>query len=255
MYRLFRRFWNPRAGWLEEGLSAAQRRELAGGVPQWAMLTVAEQQKLSGCVRVLLEEKTFEACGGIQLEEHMKLSIAGFASLMLLGGISNYFPDLRSILVYPTAYIAPVEEYDEAGLLTLGEEQRLGESWESGSMVLAWDEIRRHQQFRSADNLVIHECTHQLDDELGISLNIERGLHGHPAPAWAESMARAYRRFCSNPRTLPHVDPYGAEDHNEFFAVLSELFFTRSHDLQTDSPALYEALCQIYQYRPAFQVR
>lgn len=254
MSRLFRGLFNRRARWLKEGLSASQRRLLAGCLPHWPLLSQGAQEQLAGCVRVLLEEKTFEACGGMVLEEHMKLSIAGFASLMLLGRSSDFFPDLRSILLYPSAYIAPVEEYDEAGLLIIGEEQRFGESWESGSMVLAWDEIRRHQQTCSADNLVIHECAHQIDDELQISLEIERVLNGKAGPEWAAILAGAYRRFSVAPQKLPLVDPYGAEHHSEFFAVLSEVFFTRSGALLQQTPALYEALAHIYQYRPDFNL-
>ncbi|MFW6347560.1 MAG: zinc-dependent peptidase [Cyclonatronaceae bacterium] len=252
MPSLFRKLFGRRSRWQQEGLDMHQQKLLAAGVPQWSSLPPASQQHLLGIVRVLLEEKTFEACGGLRLTEYMKLSITGFASLMLLGGRSDYFPDLRSILVYPTAYIAPVEEYDDAGFLTLGQEQRFGESWESGSMVLAWDEIGRQQHSQSAENLVIHECAHQLDVELGISLEIERGLHGKLVPDWAEALAGSYRRFSSNPRILPPVDPYGAEHHSEFFAVLSELFFTQSQKLDAAAPELYEVLCHIYRYRAAF---
>jgi Mlc titration factor MtfA (ptsG expression regulator) len=251
---MFRNWFNRRAKWLEEGLDAQQRELLAESVPQWNQLAAAEQRRLSGIVRVLLEEKSFEACGGITLTPGMKLSIAGYAGLMLLGGISDYFPDLRSILVYPRAYIAPVEEYDEAGILTIGREQRFGESWEMGSLVLAWDEIRRHQQTGSSDNLVIHEFAHQIDDELEISLEVERILNGNADTPWAADMAKMWEKFSRQPRTLPQVDPYGAEHHSEFFAVLSELFFTRSQALKADSPRLYEIMSGIYNYRAEFDV-
>lgn len=254
MYRFIRDLFNKRTRWLEEGLAVEDRRVLAGALPQWPQLTGEQQQRLSGCTRVLLEEKNFEACAGLRLTRKMKLSIAGFAGLMLLGGISRYFPDLRSVLVYPRPYIAPVEEYDEAGILTLGREQRFGESWERGSLVLAWREIERHQRTRSADNLVIHEFAHQIDDELGISLETERVLNGNADTPWARALAEGYARFSRDPRCFPQVDPYGAEHHSEFFAVLSELFFSRSARLHADSTELYEALCHIYQYRADFSI-
>ncbi|MCC5932903.1 MAG: zinc-dependent peptidase [Balneolales bacterium] len=246
---MFRFLFNRRGRWLEEGLSPKQA-EVLRGLPEVQRLSEDQFKLLCGKTRVMLEEKTFEACGGIALTEQMKLVIAGYAALMLLGEASDYFPALTSILVYPKPYIAPVEDYDEAGIVTTGHERRFGESWEFGSLVLAWNEIERHLQTGSEDNLVIHEFAHQLDDELGISLETERVLNGNSETEWAVVMARKFEAFSRNPRRLPSVDPYGAEDLHEFFAVLSELYFTRPEALRQDSEQLYKVMAHIYNPTP-----
>lgn len=246
---MFRFLFNKHKTWLQEGVGPEAEQELRQ-LPGIAQLPGERFQKLSGITRVLLEEKSFEGCAGLTLTDRMKRTVSGYAALMLLGDISDYFPKLQSILIYPKPYIAPVEDYDEAGIVTTGHERRFGESWEFGSLVLAWNEIERHIRTASPDNLVIHEFAHQIDDELGISLEVERVLNGNADTEWAAVMARKYSAFSRNPARLPSVDPYGAEDLNEFFAVLSELFFTGPDRLRADSETLYSVMCQIYNQKP-----
>ncbi|AXJ01390.1 hypothetical protein CYPRO_2141 [Cyclonatronum proteinivorum] len=246
---MFRFLFNRRGRWMEEGLTKDQA-DILRSLPELAGLKEPAFQKICGLSRVLMEEKTFEGCSGLTLTERMKLIVSGYAALMLAGDVSDYFPGLQSILIYPKPYIAPVEDYDEAGIVTSGHERRFGESWEFGSLVLAWNEIERHIRTASRDNLVIHEFAHQIDDELGISLEVERVLNGNADTPWAAIIARKFETFSRNPGRLPSVDTYGAEDLHEFFAVLSELFFTYPQHLRSDSKALFDVMCTCYNQKP-----
>jgi Mlc titration factor MtfA (ptsG expression regulator) len=70
---------------------------------------------------------------------------------------------------------------------------------------------------------------------------------------WREILEKSYDRFCaqvdSGRETL--IDPYAAEHPAEFFAVVSEAFFTESALLARDWPELYKQLALFYKQDPA----
>ena len=65
-------------------------------------LSADERRRLQGHIQVFLAEKQFIGCNGLQVTEEMRLVIAAIACLLLLNEQDNYFPKLRSILVYPS---------------------------------------------------------------------------------------------------------------------------------------------------------
>jgi Mlc titration factor MtfA (ptsG expression regulator) len=93
-----------RARWRREPLPAAWRRVLRRRVPLVARLPADQQLRLRGLMQVLLREKRFVGCGGLVLSEEMRLVVAAQAALPLLGHTRGYYPNLREILLYPTAF-------------------------------------------------------------------------------------------------------------------------------------------------------
>ena len=59
-----------------------------------------------GHVQVFLREKHFEGCGGLELTDEIRVTIAAQACLLLLHRETDYYPKLTSILVYPAGYSA-----------------------------------------------------------------------------------------------------------------------------------------------------
>ncbi len=70
-------------------------------VPIYNHLPEADQRELQGHIQVFLAEKVFEGCGGLELTEEIKVTIAAQACLLLLHRETNYYPRLITILVYP----------------------------------------------------------------------------------------------------------------------------------------------------------
>ena len=93
-------------------------------VRYYDLLTPAEQIELHGHVQVLLYEKPFEGCGGLALTEEIRATIAAQAAILLLGRQTNYYPKLRTILVYPTKYVAEVTHSLPDGTVVEGPEAR-----------------------------------------------------------------------------------------------------------------------------------
>src|SRR5690606_16411631 len=99
------------------------------------------REELEQSIQVFLEEKQFEGCGGLIVTDEMKVSVAAQACLLLLGRETDCYPGLKSILLYPSAYFAQSTEQSSSGIVTESRSHRLGESWDSGAVVLAWDSV------------------------------------------------------------------------------------------------------------------
>ena len=93
--------------------------------------------------------------------------MAAQACILLLNRKPRYYPGLRSILIYPHAYIA--KRYTRMGSVTLVDNDvNLGESWDTGAVVLAWDSVQHGlRDLNDGHNVVLHEFAHQLDQEDG----------------------------------------------------------------------------------------
>jgi len=95
-------------------------------VPYVARLTDADRGELFGKMQVFLAEKHFEGCGGLELTDEIKVTIAAQACILLLHRETEFYPGLDSILVYPHAYVAPVRQRRPDGTVFEGMQARLG---------------------------------------------------------------------------------------------------------------------------------
>ena len=237
-------------------LSQEERAVLDKNIPYLAHLSAEDRAELEGLVRIFLAEKSFEGCGGLELTDEIKLTIAGQACILLLHRETDIYPNVDSILVYPSAYRAPTEQRD--GFVVLEEDQaRLGESWTRGLVVLAWDHVLSGAaQPSDGQNVVLHEFAHQLDSEDGV-MNGTPDLGAWPAraryTAWARVLGDEFEelsaRLHAGRRT--DIDPYGATNPAEFFAVLTEMFFEKPLALERRHPELYQELVEFYKQDPA----
>jgi len=230
------------------------RQYLKRRVPLYVRLPGEDRRELEGHIHVFLDEKRFEGCGGFVLSDEIRVVIAAQACLLLLHRETGYFPGLSSVVVYPTAFIVDRRDYDEAGVVTEETGPLVGESWDTGCVILAWDEVL--ESCASDDdgyNVVIHEFAHQLDAEDGIT----DGAPALPTRAhqrtWARVLGGEYRRLRemleAGGETV--LDEYGASDPAEFFAVVTESFFEMPGHLRQEHPELYAELKRYYRQDPA----
>ncbi len=224
-------------------------------VPLVSVLPQVDHAQLFGHAHVLLDEKNFEGCGGLLLTDEHRVTIAVQAAFLLLRRETDYFPRLLSILVYPDAYIVDGEHALGHGIVTEEPQEYAGHTQEHlGAVVLNWRDIRNGSRTANdGHNLVLHEFAHQLDFEDGEADGVP--LHDDVAAArtWGELLATEFARLRhevdSGVRTV--LDPYGAQDPVEFFAVATETFFELPGELRTAHPALYDALRRYYRQDPA----
>tara|TARA_R110002096_G_scaffold187584_24_gene367110 strand:+ start:955 stop:1794 length:840 start_codon:yes stop_codon:yes gene_type:complete len=242
---------------LSKSLPEEWRKILEQEFPRFVSMPAEIQKSVEGITQVLMSEKNFEPCGELeQVTDRMKLLISAQAALLLAKlEKHNYYGKLKSILVYPTAFRDGghrrfgLHDEDESGT-------RLGESWQTGSVILSWESVISGA--KNADdgmNVVIHEFAHQLDQNDGAGDGVPI-LHDRNAyRQWAKVFSKNYKELVSEVedgkgnRSL--IDPYGATNPAEFFAVASETFFEESTQLLREYPDLYQELKHYYQLDPA----
>lgn len=212
--------------------------------------------RLRDCVRVLVAEKHWTGCNGLEVTDEVRVTIAGQAALATLGPDEPYYFDrLMSVLVYPRSFVNRVADPRRLILESLRDEEeaapeaRSGEAWRGGPIILSWEDIRTEPR---SSCLVLHEVAHHLDGLDGAMDGAPPGLGrdgGRRLLALDEEYARFQRDVSRRRPTL--LDPYGATSPAEFFAVATEAFFTVPHPLRAQWPRLYEALTGFYQQSPA----
>lgn len=231
----------------------AWRRVLRERMPAFARLPADVQWRLKKHAQVLLAEVPFIGCGGLVVDDEVRVLVAVQASLLLLGRGDGGFAGLSQVLVYPGAFVVGRTRAQGDG--TQREERQVlaGESWQQGQVVLSWQDVldgaARPDDGR---NVVIHEFAHRLDQAHGAA----NGAPWLPGAArrrqWAAVFTAEFealqRRVARGEDGL--IDAYGATDAAEFFAVTSELFFERPAVLAAAHPALHGQLRGFYGVDP-----
>ena len=222
-------------------------------VPLASRLSEDERQRLLRLVQLFLSEKHFEGGAGLTVTDEMKVTIAAGACLLLLHRDGPCYPTLRTVLVYPRGFVPAVVRTPRTGEIVSPPEPLIGESWGDGVVVISWDDaLKGARDPGDGTNVVLHEFAHQLDDEDGRTDGAPL-LPGGALRTWGRVLSDEYERLrqdalADRPTVL---DPYGATDKAEFFAVATETFFEKPVQLDRDHPELYAQLQRFYRQDPA----
>ncbi len=217
-------------------------------------LSAKDRAELLGHIQIFLTEKRFEGCGGLALTDEIRLTIAAQACLLLLHRKSDYFAQLLTILVYPSAYIVEQRHQLNEHIWEEGTAGRLGETGRRmGSMVIAWDAAKAGAADPSdGRNVVFHEFAHQLDFEDYASDGVPMLATRKQEESWAAVMRVEFASLrAADEAGIPTLlDTYGATNPAEFFAVATEAFFERPIALRDRHPKLYGELQRYFQQDP-----
>ena len=241
----------------EQPFPARWRRVLQRRVPIVQRLPTDLQLQLKKHMQVFIAEKAFIGCGGLQVTEDMRVVVAAQASLLLLNRPADYFRNVRQILMYPHAFVVNRSSVDMAGVQQDNRQALAGESWSQGQVILSWqDTLEGAAIADDGRNVVIHEFAHQLDQENGKATGAPlpvRGDHRYSAARWQRVMAQAFSQlqYEAERGIQGLLNPYGAQDPAEFFAVVSEVFFEQGAALAAHYPAVYTELQAYYCVDPA----
>ena len=206
-------------------------------------LSGEQRQKFQNAVQILVADKLWEGCGGLRLNEDVKVIVAGFASLLLLGLEDYYFDPLQTILIYPGGYL-------DRSPRTIEPEFRFGEVHPQGPLIVSWWNPSRPGGAVRTGRVVLHEFAHLLEMWSGESSGTPAALDRFQ---WLEAMEDEYRRTVEDfeDGAASVLDDYATTNLREFFAVATESFFLASRRLQEARPRLYDLLATCYTQNPA----
>jgi MtfA peptidase len=213
-----------------------------------------DKKELLRHVLIFMSEKEFEGCGDLKITDEIRVTIAAQACILLLHRVTDYYPGLSSILVYPQAFIANTTEDLPNGVVAESRSIHAGESWHRGSVVLSWDDVKGGcADIRDGNNVVFHEFAHQLDDSYAKGDNTPVFQNHSRYITWARVLQNDFEKLCSdvNLSRETFLDQYGTTNIQEFFAVATEYFFEKPGELKKYHPHLYEELKFFYQQDPA----
>ena len=224
-------------------------------IPYLRTLSDEDRQELDGLVQVFLDEKWFSGCGGLEVDDEIRLTIAGQACLLLLRrNVEAVYPALVTVVVYPHAYVANATRTVAGGIVLEGREVRLGESWDRGTLVLSWDDVvKGAADVHDGHNVVLHEFAHQLDQQAGGDAGTPNLGTRSRHLAWARVLSEEYAQLLDDVEEHRKnvIDAYGATNAAEFFAVVTECFFEKPRPLLAQHPELYDRLRDFYRRDPA----
>ncbi len=212
------------------------------------------QHQLQDLIKVFLNDKRFVGCGGQEINDEIRVTIAAQACLLLLNRNSSQYNQLQSVLVYPSTFVATRQVRDDLGLVSTNQTALLGESWSQGKVVLAWDNVENGVlNLEDGQNVVLHEFAHQLDHESGATNGAPvlqtRGAYKSWAQVFSKEFEELQHQASQQQQSL--LDHYGATNPAEFFAVATETFFECPLQMHRNHEELYRELVEFYRVDPA----
>jgi Mlc titration factor MtfA (ptsG expression regulator) len=220
---------------------------------RWSAEDLAQLRRLAS---LFLDEKEFSGAGGLTVSDAMALHIAVQACLPVLRLGLEAYGGFIGIVVHPDEVVAQREVVDEDGVVHQYDEVLSGEAMEGGPLMLSWTDV--HQAGESADwayNVVIHEFAHVIDMADGQADGVPPLASSAERKHWVSVLEAEYDTFClwvdEDRDTV--LDPYGATEISEFFAVAVEAFFVASNEMRAEHPQLYALFAEYFKQDPATQ--
>lgn len=196
-----------------------------------------------------LHSKSINGVQGLEVTLSMRVAVAAQACLLILNLDIDYFDNWVEVIIYPGAFRVNHEQVDSIGLVHNEASVLSGESWLRGPVILSWDDVERDTYHSCAGhNVVLHEFAHKLDGLNGVTNGMPPLRRGMSRKRWAEDMNKAYDALCLrvSEGKPAFINPYAASSPAEFFAVVSENFFTAPEILKKCCPAVHRQLTLFY---------
>jgi MtfA peptidase len=237
-------------GWLSDWRRRRVLRKHRMDDASWPRLPfLPRTKKLMDLALLFLAEKDFTGAHGLEVTDAMRVSIAAQACLPILELGLDWYAGFTGIVVYPGDFRVRRSEVDEHGVVHEWDDELAGEAMPGGPVVLSWDAAANE----AAINVVIHEFAHKLDMLNGAADGLPPLHPGMNPAAWAGAFKDAYEGFCDALERSKDtwLDPYAAEHPSEFFAVVSEAFFTDPAETRRRYPDVFEQLKLFYRQDPS----
>ena len=218
----------------------------------WEQLNVDERVRLEALTAEFVSSKRWEAANGFKLTEVMQVLVAAQACLLVLELEGDPYRGVGTILVHPTTLVLEGERTTgTGGLVSSDPYPILGQAQFGGPTVLAWDTVSYEARHPArGQNVVYHEFAHKLDMIDGVIDGTPPLLDDVQRARWVEVCTREFRAL-QRGTSAGLLRDYGGENPGEFFAVATEMFFSRPVDMRAAQSDLYGVLAGFYRQDPA----
>lgn len=211
-------------------------------------LDPVSDQRLRSLVALFFHQKRITPVAGLELDDVQRLQLAMLCCVTLLEFGAQGLHGWSELIVYPEAFRVQRSHLDAAGVLHEWDDDVIGESWDSGPLILSWADVQADIADPHAGYCVaVHEMAHKIDALDGV-LDGTPPLPREWQRQWARDFQHRYDRFCTAIEGGQHsdIDPYAAEAPEEFFAVVSEYHFSAPHILECEMPEVAAHLRRFY---------
>jgi Mlc titration factor MtfA (ptsG expression regulator) len=222
--------------------------------PFIAKRNASEQASLRRLATLFLDRKEFTGAGGFVVTDEVAVAVAAQACLPVLHLDLSLYDGFVGIVMHGNEVLARREVMDEDGVVHYYDEVLAGEAMEGGPVTLSWHDVATAGESAELGyNVVIHEFVHKIDMQDGAADGIPPLPSGAARDAWAATIDDAFERFCDqvDAGIDTFLDPYGAEDIDEFFAVAAEAFFVAPRDFARHHAELYRLFRDYFCQDPA----
>lgn len=196
-----------------------------------------------------LRDKNIVGAQGLEATPARRLTVAVLCCLPMLAIGRRAWRGWTDVVLYPGTFRVRRHEHDEAEeVVTEWDDELEGEAWSQGPIILSWAAIEEDLADPFAGcNVVAHEIAHKLDLLDGV-LDGTPPLDRAALPRWRAAMQPAYDTLAAAVEREEEtvIDPYAAEGPDEFFAVVSEYYFSAPDLLREHMPAVHAALRDYY---------
>ena len=246
---------------LKEPFPVQWRQILVERFLHYSFLDDDEKKHLEQLIQVFLAEKRFEGCNGLEITTEIRVVISAEACMLVLGLPHDLYRGLIYILVYPSTVVVPPSRlgvFTQSPLIERPPAAISGQAFLGGPVIIVWDHVERQARHpERGHNVVYHEFAHMLDMASGAA-NGTPVLHSRDQyRIWAQVFSKEFsalqRKSKRGQKTF--LDPYGATNEAEFFAVATEVFFDKPIKMQKGHKALYDVLAGFYRQDTAQRER
>lgn len=224
------------------------------GCPIAQRLPTDQREPLRQRVAEFMHHKRFHPVD-MHLDVTQRLLIAMLACIPVLHMDPHVLRGWRSVIVYPSEFRVRNNHPDpRTGLVSEDAEIRAGEAWPAGPLVLSWAAVEQSLSHPwNGFNVVIHEIAHKLDMRNGPPDGLPILPRDITRKVWIDTFQHAYERLIEATRNGQYtgIDTYATTNPSEYFAVVSEMYFSAPGKLAEAEPGVAELLRTYYGASPA----
>jgi MtfA peptidase len=245
-HRLSRRF-RKRKMIMQTSFPGNWQNLLMSNVNFYRNLSKEKKQQFEKEIQLFLGEKKITGID-TNVTDQDKILVAASAVIPVFGFPNWEYFNLDEVLLYPNSFNHHFDiTGNERNILGM-----VGDGFLNRKMILSKPDLYSgFQHPENKMNVGIHEFAHLIDKSDGLVDGLPAVFLEHEyALPWIKLVHSEMKRILKN---KSDINPYGATNEQEFFAVVSEYFFQRPDLLKIKHPDLYKLLNKVFRQEPDYR--